>query len=454
MAGVRQNYAKGISKEGSHPVVRILNTCQKRNKAPYGKRRRDLKRIVRKHAYTVLYKIFRYVRTFLIQPDENGYVSKAIPGFFSSAHCIKYFRIKAFSFAESDLHHAVPILRSLLGHIRIYGPDHLRPISVFRVKEFCGGFEIFIIEINYGLTAPVVGFKDIDTGPALEDVAMGVYDVHLSGKSVDTLFERSYREEVKMQYVDNINILYVAFTRAARAMTVLSPMPEGEGFAEWTYAFMEERGSEMGFVHEAMEGGGVAFRKGGMPEPPCPKSSPAEKIAASFCSYEGEKGRLRLSEEAYDFFSDDGKAGLEASNRIRGVVLHDVLSRIVIPSDLEDAVRSVMLEGGISVQEAEGVRTLIESAIDSVKEFGWFSGSPDRILNEVELIDSDGRVYRPDRVVISGRKVSVIDFKFGEHRPEYERQVRRYADIWMRMGYEEASAYLWYVQSGEVMRIL
>jgi hypothetical protein len=175
---------------------------------------------------------------------------------------------------------------------------------------------------------------------------------------------------------------------------------------------------------------------------------------ASFCSYEGEKGCLRLSEEAYDFFSDDGKAGLEASNRIRGVVLHDVLSRIVIPSDMEDAVRSVMLEGGISVQEAEGVRTLIESAIDSVKEFGWFSGSPDRILNEVELIDSDGRVYRPDRVVISGRKVSVIDFKFGEHRPEYERQVRRYADIWMRMGYEEASAYLWYVQSGEVMRIL
>lgn len=333
--------------------------------------------------------------------------------------------------------------------------DAVRIMTVHKSKGLDFPYVIFPSLESVGFFSHGTRWSKPDTeGTALEDVAMGVYDVHLSGKSVDTLFERNYREEVKMQYVDNINILYVAFTRAARAMTVLSPMPEGEGFAEWTYAFMEERGSEMGFVHEAMEGGGVAFRKGCMPEPPCPKSSPADKIVASFCSYEGEKGRLRLSEEAYDFFSDDGKAGLEASNRIRGVVLHDVLSRIVIPSDMEDAVRSVMLEGGISVQEAEGVRTLIESAIDSVKEFGWFSGSPDRILNEVELIDSDGRVYRPDRVVISGRKVSVIDFKFGEHRPEYERQVRRYADIWMRMGYEEASAYLWYVQSGEVMRIL
>jgi hypothetical protein len=48
----------------------------------------------------------------------------------------------------------------------------------------------------------------------------------------------------------------------------------------------------------------------------------------------------------------------------------------------------------------------------------------------------------------------VIDFKFGDHHIEYEKQVSRYAGIWRRMGYKEVSAYLWYVQDGKVMQIL
>ena len=73
------------------------------------------------------------------------------------------------------------------------------------------------------------------------------------------------------------------------------------------------------------------------------------------------------------------------------------------------------------------------------------------MLNEVELIDTDGSVNRPDRVVIKDGNVIVIDYKFGEHDPRYLRQIRRYADIWRRMGYENVSAVLWYVQSGEIV---
>ena len=51
-------------------------------------------------------------------------------------------------------------------------------------------------------------------------------------------------------------------------------------------------------------------------------------------------------------------------------------------------------------------------------------------------------------------KVIVIDYKFGEHNPEYERQLRKYADIWGRMGYDDVSAYLWYVYVGEVRRVI
>jgi hypothetical protein len=97
---------------------------------------------------------------------------------------------------------------------------------------------------------------------------------------------------------------------------------------------------------------------------------------------------------------------------------------------------------------------LLSQAIRGVGSYGWFPEEAGHVLNETEIVDSDGRIYRPDRVVISKEKVMVIDFKFGDHHMEYEKQVSRYAGIWRRMGYKEVYAYLWYVQDGKVMQIL
>lgn len=334
--------------------------------------------------------------------------------------------------------------------------DAVRIMTVHKSKGLDFPYVIFPSLDSVGFFAHGARWSKPDVeGTELEDVADGVYDVYLSGKSVDTLFENRYREEVLMQYVDNINILYVAFTRAAKAMTIISSTPAGEGFSTWTRTFMEEHGAELGFEDGCSEEDGCfIYRKGAFPAITARAHSSVEKMYAPFCSYEGERGRLRLSEDARDFFADDGDTGIAASNRIRGVVLHDVLSRIERPSDLEDAVRSVMLEGNMTLQEAEEVRIMLKDAVEAVSGYGWFPEYADQILNETELMDSDGRIYRPDRVVVAGGKVSVIDFKFGEHRSEYERQVRRYAGIWRRLGYADVSAYLWYVQTGEVMRIL
>lgn len=334
--------------------------------------------------------------------------------------------------------------------------DAVRIMTVHKSKGLDFPYVIFPSLGSVGFFAHGAKWSEPDVkGTDLEDVAGGVYDVHLSGKSVDTLFENRYKEEVLMQYVDNINILYVAFTRAAKAMTIISPIPEEEGFSLWTLGFMEENHAELGFVKECSEDGTeVAFRKGEFPDPPALKHDEAEKMTSEFCSYEGDRTRLRLSADSRDFFSDEGQTGMAASSRIRGVILHDVLSRILHPSDLDEAVRSVMLEGAMTKDEAGAARELLSQAISEVETYGWFPEDTGSVLNETEIVDSDGKIYRPDRVVVTKEKVMVIDFKFGDHYIEYEKQVSRYAGIWRRMGYKEVSAYLWYVQDGKVMQIL
>ena len=55
--------------------------------------------------------------------------------------------------------------------------------------------------------------------------------------------------------------------------------------------------------------------------------------------------------------------------------------------------------------------------------------------------------------MISGGKVTIVDYKFGEHYRKYERQLKNYASIWRRMGYDDVSAFLWYVHTDEVVEV-
>ncbi len=314
-------------------------------------------------------------------------------------------------------------------------------------------------------------------GTELEAVADGVYDVYLSGKSEDTLFAQRYREELLMQYVDNINVLYVALTRASRAMTLISPMPSGmeltedgciadetkfSGFAQWTLSYIASNRKKLGFEFEQAEDETyVSFRRGEFPDPVEEDSSSSATMRTQFNSWPlnpdgdagAERGRLKLSADAMDFFADGGLTGASASNRIRGVVLHDILSRVVLPEDLHHSVRQAVLAGDLTEDEAVEAEKLLSDRIDEVRGRGWFPSERDAVINERDLIDTDGNISRPDRVVIGPEGVIIIDYKFGEHDPRYIRQIKRYADIWRRMGYEKVSPVLWYVHKGEVVEI-
>ena len=335
-------------------------------------------------------------------------------------------------------------------------------------------------------------------GTELEGIAEGVYDVTLSKSSDDTLFSEDYRKESFLQLVDNINTIYVAMTRASAGMHIISRTPSAQcrkavdagdltrftDFSQILYWFASASCSgdvpgndgllpPFTVIHAAGDDGLERFDVG---EPLDFKSldrKPAETVMVfgqedddllpSFAlnpesGDEGtgvcERGRLKFSADALDFFSDEGKSGVSASNRIKGVVLHEILSYVRLPEDLENAVGIVLRNGDLTAAEAEEALALLRQRVTEVSESGWFRGSADIILNEATLIDTDGEMYRPDRVVLEGRKVAIIDYKFGDHNPRYVRQLRKYSEIWKRMGYKHVSAHLWYVHTGEVMDVL
>lgn len=284
-------------------------------------------------------------------------------------------------------------------------------------------------------------------GTGLSDIVSGIYPVELGPSSEDTLFAAEYREERLRQAVDNINLFYVALTRAGKGLHIIAKEPSKKcresirkGKAEYgnfSEILFEYCGSADDRVYGEMYDFSRMKRKTLTGESDFPASYSSIPI----------DGRLRPSEEAYDFFGADGTVGAEASARRYGIVLHDILSRVRTIADLEKAVSGAVRDGRLPDSEEAGVLAMLSGRISS--RAGWFNGGV--IHNELTVYDSYGREYRPDRVIIRDTETVVVDFKFGVEEESHLKQISRYVSLYRKMGYPEVKGFLWYVQQDKVV---
>ena len=83
----------------------------------------------------------------------------------------------------------------------------------------------------------------------------------------------------------------------------------------------------------------------------------------------------------------------------------------------------------------------------------WFNGTY-RLYNECSILNKNGETTRrPDRVMVNGDEVIVVDYKFGKENEEYNKQVTRYMNLLSDMGYRNVKGYLWYVYKNRIMEI-
>ncbi|MBR4735930.1 MAG: hypothetical protein IK052_07545, partial [Bacteroidales bacterium] len=263
-------------------------------------------------------------------------------------------------------------------------------------------------------------------GEGLEGKADGVYRVNLDSSAANSFFGNRYNEELRLQAIDNINTFYVALTRAKYGLKVIAATPPAKinnsNLSQILYGFL----------------GTTEYREGELFVPPVRKQK-EEAVILGYPSFPaGSGGRLSFSPEAADYFGQDGTYGQQASARIRGNVLHDILSSIVTEADIANVV------------DDNETLELLKDRISSVRERGWFSPEA-KVLLEADILDRDGNLWRPDRVVLHpDGSVSVIDYKSGEPDPKYLRQVERYVNLYRAMGYQNVKGYLWYLTDNTI----
>ncbi|MCR4859781.1 MAG: UvrD-helicase domain-containing protein [Bacteroidales bacterium] len=296
----------------------------------------------------------------------------------------------------------------------------------------------------------------LDTaGTPFSEELSGLYPVELGKLAEASLFSEAVERERRLQLVDNLNLFYVALTRAQKSLHIIAKPPskkcrESVGKALPVFGNLSE-------VLFAFLGGEEEFQAG----KPYDFSRLEREDASLEKDFPGKypsiplDGRLIPSQDADDFFNEDGTVGVASSPRLRGIVLHDILSEVKTPEDLDAAVRAAVQDGRLDGASGDQALTLLRARIAAHPD--WFpatAGQEIRICNEQTLFDADGTERRPDRVLLEGKRATIIDFKFGHEEEGYRSQLRRYARIYRRLGYEVAGAWIWYVPEDKAVSAL
>jgi ATP-dependent helicase/nuclease subunit A len=133
-----------------------------------------------------------------------------------------------------------------------------------------------------------------------------------------------------------------------------------------------------------------------------------------------------------------------------GTILHEVLAMASSAEDVDDALRTLLLDGIFKAEEfpflkAQALAVLQHTGLQEILRKSKQS------LNERSIIDTKGKSYRPDKVLVNGNELIIIDYKFTQQESDkHIEQVAHYKALLMAMGYTDVKTYLFYAVSGQL----
>lgn len=336
------------------------------------------------------------------------------------------------------------------------GQDAIRILTVHKSKGL--GFKAVILpfgdwEIDHRPTSSVI----LWCHPKVEPFnALHLVPVRYSSVLSRTIFAAEYYEEKLHAYIDNLNTLYVAFTRAKEELIIFSPRPKKEGnvcgIADLLWAGIDASTREKTTddspmvplsAHFDREEGVFEYGSWWHPVSVRGAHSGTTEIEMRRIASVDPGDRLRLRLYGKGFFFDN-------EQRKHGTLMHDVLSRIRTVKDIRPAVMSYHYAGVIDKEEYAALSDRLENLLVRSPVASWYDGNA-RVLNEVDILVENGLSKRPDRVMITGNRVEVVDYKFGlQEKKAYRSQVESYLKLIRRMGYTHVAGYIWYVELDKI----
>lgn len=287
---------------------------------------------------------------------------------------------------------------------------------------------------------------------------LDILPINYSTQMAESIYGNDYLNERLQLWVDNLNLLYVAFTRAGKNLIVWSRKAQKGTMSELLANVLP-----VVALKEETEWDEDRYEQGEL----CPSETEKKGKSTNKLTQKPEKRPVRMESMRHDIEfrqsnrSADFIQGIEeeeSDDRFinRGRMLHTLFSIIETAEDIEPAIDRLIFEGVIRNEEKEETaREVVQKAFSLPEIQDWYSGEW-TLFNECAIIYKEKgflQTRRPDRVMMKGSQVVVVDFKFGKPNPKYNKQVKGYMQLLTRMGYQDITGYLWYVDEEKIEKV-
>lgn len=296
--------------------------------------------------------------------------------------------------------------------------------------------------------------------------------INYSPQLNDSIYSDDYRQEHLQNTIDNLNLLYVAFTRAGKNLFVFGKRDDSQSRSMIIQSSLEQLAENLDGAtldYPSDKGEPVSFQYGEfMGEQESSKSESSNifmkgdsMLNISIATHEIPVV-FRQSNKSKDFVSSLDNAEDNRMSYIKtGNILHLVFSNIKTAANIPSVLSQYESEGvlyGESLNREKLERLLNDYINTNPTVADWFSPRW-TLYNECSILSIDPETgemkeRRPDRVMRCGDSVVVVDFKFGKPQDKYSEQVREYMNLLSGMGNKNIKGYLWYVTGKRITEVL
>ena len=292
-----------------------------------------------------------------------------------------------------------------------------------------------------------------------------------------TIFEDDCREEAFENTIDNLNMLYVAFTRASKNLFVMGRRADRNyrsALVEQCVPLIAQDLGDADVTGDADSTDELRFTFGQLAlRTKAAKAKTADskeakgrnvfeadakRIDLTFSTYPS-KTEFRQSNDSVEFVK--GESEQEQISYIKkGNLLHSIFARLRTAADLPGVMREFEEKGLLADVDtsAEAISMLIAKRMATEEVAQWFAPGW-RLYNECTIVTADPddatkmKEYRPDRVMEKDGRYVVVDFKFASPTDKHRKQVAMYMSHLQRMGHHDVEGYLWYVYTNNIEKI-
>lgn len=283
---------------------------------------------------------------------------------------------------------------------------------------------------------------------------------------LNSIYAKEYNNELLYQIVDNLNILYVATTRAKENLYIFTDGTGGRGDTMSKMlngiinCLQAMEGSSFDEEEKVYRYGEVVATSSDASEKKEEEENPFtanEKVIMQNFAYYDNKLTFKQSRELARFLASDKSEKRNYDSAARGELMHSILAQISTGEELPRLLNKMLIEGSISGEKEKNyIKSIIEKAIAQPVACEWFCGRY-RLFNERDILckgfDKERNTFRPDRVMVGENEVIVVDYKFAKKSPKHIEQVEEYMKLLRMIGYINIKGYVWYVDKNEIEEV-